>query len=100
MLTTPKVTIPTVTMNNGRVMPMLGFGTSRTAPDAAQLESAVKFALKVGYRHIDGAWIYFNDPVLTQGCKQAIAESLGTMTRDHLFLVSKIWNTQHSKEGK
>lgn len=95
----PKVKIPTIKMNNDLVMPMLGFGTSRTAPDAAQLGAAVKYAIKVGYRHIDGAWIYFNDPVLGKAAKQAIAESLGMITRDDLYIVCKIWNTMHSKEG-
>lgn len=95
----PKVNIPTITMNNGLVMPKLGFGTSRTAPDSAQLEAATKYAIKVGYRHIDGAWVYFNDIALGRAAKQAIAESMVTITRDHLYIVCKIWNTHHTKVG-
>lgn len=46
-----------VTLNNGIKMPQLGLGVYQ-ADDGAVVESAIKTALKVGYRSIDTAAIY------------------------------------------
>jgi len=45
--------IPTVTLNDGRQMPMLGFGTFSLQGDDATI--AVETALRTGYRMIDDA---------------------------------------------
>lgn len=47
-------TIPTVTLNNGVRMPLLGFGVFQIA-DLAECERAVTDALSVGYRLLDTA---------------------------------------------
>ena len=47
-----------VTLNNGKTMPVLGLGTWKSAP--GEVARAVEHALKVGYRHIDGAYLYAN----------------------------------------
>jgi 2,5-diketo-D-gluconate reductase A len=44
-------------------------------------------ALEIGYRHIDGAWIYGNE----EGVGEAISES--GIPRDELFVTTKLWNT-------
>jgi diketogulonate reductase-like aldo/keto reductase len=59
---------------------------------------AVKHALKVGYRHIDTAWLYGNEDVIGRAVKEAIAESNGTLKREDLFIVSKVWNTHHTRD--
>jgi 2,5-diketo-D-gluconate reductase A len=46
-------TIPTVTLNNGVEMPILGFGVYQIPPE--DTERAVSEALDVGYRHLDTA---------------------------------------------
>lgn len=43
-------------------MPLTGFGTWRL--NGAELEPAIKEAIKVGYRHFDGAAIYENEAEL------------------------------------
>lgn len=43
-------------------MPLTGFGTWRLREP--NLESAIKEAIKVGYRHFDGAAIYENESEL------------------------------------
>lgn len=43
-------------MNNGQSIPAVGLGTWQAKP--GEVKDAVKHALSVGYRHIDGALIY------------------------------------------
>ena len=59
-----------VTLANGVAMPWLGLGTWRSA-EGAEVESAVRTALEVGYRHIDTAAVYRNE----SGVGRAIRES-------------------------
>lgn len=47
------ISIPTVTLNNGVQMPILGFGVFQIPAD--QTEQAVTAALAAGYRHLDTA---------------------------------------------
>lgn len=73
----------TVTLNNGVVMPQIGYGVYQVSPD--ECERCVSDALKVGYRMIDTAQAYHNE----EGVGAAIKKS--GIARDELFLVSKVW---------
>ncbi len=53
------MTVPTLTLNDGRTIPQLGFGVFQIPP--ADTEAAVSRALEVGYRHIDTAQMYRNE---------------------------------------
>lgn len=77
-------TIPSKTLNNGVVMPQLGFGVFKVDPDGCA--AAVSEALRAGYRSLDTAAIYRNE----EGVGSAIAES--GLSRDELFVTSKLWN--------
>jgi diketogulonate reductase-like aldo/keto reductase len=46
----------TFTLNNGVKIPAIGLGTWKAPP--GEVEQAVEYALKAGYRHIDGAIAY------------------------------------------
>ncbi|MBK3495009.1 aldo/keto reductase [Viridibacillus sp. YIM B01967] len=81
--------LQTISLNNGLKMPVLGYGVFRVENGAA-LAEAVKTAIKKGYRSIDTAQIYGNEEMVGQGIKQAIAE--GLVTREELFITSKVWN--------
>jgi len=74
----------TTTLNNGVVMPMLGFGVYQMN-DAAQCEAAVADALRVGYRLIDTAASYGNE----EAVGRAIAAS--GIPREQLFVTTKLW---------
>lgn len=50
----------TLELNNGIELPALGFGVFQTPPDVTQ--AAVEEALRVGYRMIDTAASYLNEP--------------------------------------
>jgi len=81
------MTIPSVTLNDGNLIPQLGYGVFRVPP--ADTERAVSEALELGYRHIDTAAIYGNE----EGVGAAIAAS--GIARDELFITTKLWNDRH-----
>lgn len=83
-----KSAIPTVTLNNGVDMPMLGYGTYRTSP--SKTEHAVSEALRIGYRSIDTAQCYGNE----DGVGRAIASS--GLPRNEVFLTTKTWTNGYA----
>lgn len=81
------MTIPTLTMHDGRQIPQLGFGVFQVDP--AETAEVVGRALEVGYRHIDSAQMYGNE----QGVGEAIRAS--GLPRDDVFVTTKLNNTFH-----
>ena len=59
--------------------------------DAAKVSSAVNEALSCGYRHIDCAQYYGNEPEIGA----VLAPFLASNPRESLFVTSKVWNTNH-----
>lgn len=80
----------TVSLRNGVIMPMIGYGVYQVDP--AECERCVSDALKVGYRMIDTAQAYHNE----EGVGAAVAKS--GIPRNELFLVSKIWISNYGYE--
>ncbi|UII55817.1 aldo/keto reductase [Cytobacillus spongiae] len=78
-----------VTLNNGVEMPEVGYGVFRVE-EGTNLENAIVKAIEMGYRSIDTAAIYGNEKSVGKGIKQAIAA--GVVTREELFITSKVWN--------
>ncbi|MFG2981560.1 aldo/keto reductase [Streptomyces sp. NPDC048258] len=76
--------VPTVKLNNGTLMPQLGFGVWQV-PDA-EAEQTVSTALEAGYRSIDTAAVYGNEA----GTGKAVAAS--GVAREELFVTTKLWN--------
>jgi len=85
------MTIPTITLNDGKTIPQLGFGVFLVDPP--ETERIVTDALEAGYRHIDTAAIYGNE----EGVGRAIAKS--GIPRDELFITTKLWNAEQGKES-
>ncbi|KAK3711250.1 D-xylose reductase [Vermiconidia calcicola] len=81
---------PTIKLNNGKNMPLVGFGLWKVNNDQ------VYNAIKTGYRLFDGACDYGNEVEAGQGVKRAIDE--GLVKREDLFIVSKLWNSFHDKD--
>ena len=71
-------------LNNIQI-PMLGYGTYKTAADEEGLQM-IKDAIKAGYRHIDTAQGYKNEHLVGQ----AIRES--GIPRNQFFVTTKVWN--------
>lgn len=80
----------TVTLNNGVVMPQIGYGVYQVSP--AECERCVYDALRVGYRMIDTAQAYHNE----EGVGAAVKKS--GIARDELFLVSKVWISNYGSD--
>ena len=73
-------------LNNGVEIPRLGLGVYQAPPGESTLR-AVKYALDVGYRHIDTAWLYGNEGDVGK----AILES--SIEREEIFITTKVWNS-------
>ena len=76
-------TVPTVTLNNGVEMPILGFGVFQIPAD--QTEQAVLEAIATGFRSLDTARSYMNEEAFGQGIKAS------GVSRDELFITTKLW---------
>ncbi|MFG1794572.1 aldo/keto reductase [Nocardia sp. NPDC049149] len=78
--------IPSIVLNDGNVIPQLGFGVFLVPDDEAF--PVVTAALEAGYRSIDTAAIYGNE----EGTGRAIRES--GLPRDEVYVTSKVWNSE------
>ncbi|XP_052506548.1 dihydrodiol dehydrogenase 3 isoform X1 [Budorcas taxicolor] len=81
-----------VKLNDGHFIPVLGFGTYAPpeVPKSEALE-VTKFAIEVGFRHIDSAHLYQNEEQVGQAIRSKIAD--GTVKRKDVFYTSKLWST-------
>lgn len=84
----------TVTLNTDAQMPVMGLGTFLSA--AGTVYQAVRWAIKLGYKHIDCASVYGNEAEIGQALHDAFAE--GDAKREELFITSKLWNDSHKME--
>jgi len=77
-------TVPSITLDNGVEIPQLGLGVWQV--EDAIVADVVTTAFEAGYRHIDTAAAYRNEP----GVGRAIAAS--GLPRDELFITTKLQN--------
>lgn len=73
----------------------LGLGTWKSKP--GEVRAAVLHAIRLGYRHIDAAWVYKNQDEVGEGIKEAI--SSGLVTREELWVTTKLWNDFHGRDA-
>ena len=79
--------------NNDKV-DAIGLGTWKSEP--GEVYEAVREAIRIGYRHIDCAWIYQNEAEI--GTAFTDAFEAGDVKREELFVTSKLWNSFHAPE--
>ena len=84
----------TISMNNGRSIPALGFGT--LIPGLSDTLLATKTALEVGFRQFDCAERYRNEEAVGEAIQDALRE--GKVRREDLFIATKLWNNNHRPE--
>lgn len=69
-----------------------GFGSYKVE-DGKQAIEAIKYALTLGYRHIDTASFYDNEALIAQAIKES------GIPREEIFITSKIWNDEQGYES-
>jgi methylglyoxal/glyoxal reductase len=79
-------------LNNGVEIPYLGLGVYQSSPGEITLR-AVRYALKIGYRHIDTAELYGNE----MDVGRALRES--GIRRDDVFITTKVWNSHQGYDS-
>ncbi|MBY6350268.1 aldo/keto reductase [Rhodococcoides corynebacterioides] len=79
--------VPTVSLNDGRSIPQLGFGVFQIEPE--KTADAVRTAIEVGYRHLDTAQMYGNEAETGQGVRDSGVD------RDQVWITSKLNNGFH-----
>ena len=93
----------TVKLPDGTSLPALGLGTWRMGESAASRATevgAVRLALELGYRVFDTAEMY-GDGGAEEVVGRALVEAMrgGTITRDQLFVVSKVYPHHADRAG-
>ena len=84
--------MPTIKLNNGVDIPILGFGVFQIT-DQAECERSVIEAIQTGYTHIDTAASYQNEEAVGRGIRQS------GVAREKLFITTKLWIQSHGYEG-
>lgn len=83
-----------ITLSNGVKAPVLGIGTFMITPE--DTVNSVYSAIKMGYRLIDTANAYMNEEAVGMAVKKAIGE--GLVTREDLFISTKLWATLYGND--
>ena len=88
--------IPVSTLNDGYELPLIGLGTYKLA--GSDVEKIVRTAIELGYRHIDTASLYGNEVEVGKAIADAIAA--GDVTREELFVTTKLWNDDQHRAAE
>jgi len=73
-------------------MPLVGFGTFLSKP--GEVGPAVECALQTGYRHIDCAATYMNEPEIGVVFNKVFNDPASGIKREDVFITSKLWVTE------
>lgn len=84
-----------ITLSNGVKVPVLGIGTFMITPE--DTVNSVYSAIKIGYRLIDTANAYMNEESVGKAVKKAVDE--GIVTREELFISTKLWPTLYGNDA-
>ncbi|XP_045711504.1 aldo-keto reductase family 1 member D1 isoform X2 [Phyllostomus hastatus] len=88
-----------IPLSDGNSIPIIGLGTysdPRLTPKGI-CKTSVKAAIDVGYRHIDGAYVYQNEHEVGEAIREKIAE--GKVRREDIFYCGKLWCTALDPEN-
>lgn len=87
----------TFTLYNGLKMPSVGLGTWQQR-DAETVKRVVKQALAVGYRLIDTASAYRNEPAIGESLASVFEDKQSMLRREDVWITSKLSPKQHGFE--
>ncbi len=83
---------------SGAIIPPIGLGTfGSDSVGAQEVADAVRYAIGIGYRHIDCASVYGNEAEIGLALSDALAGRAGypAVKREELWITSKLWNDKH-----
>ncbi|PJF18838.1 hypothetical protein PSACC_01335 [Paramicrosporidium saccamoebae] len=87
----------TLQLSSNAAIPVVGLGTWTLQPPA--LQPVIERAIELGCRHIDCAAIYENEKYVGEYLQSIFKNNERfNVARNDLFIVSKLWNTKHSRE--
>jgi diketogulonate reductase-like aldo/keto reductase len=72
--------------------PLIGFGTWNLNISPENTTEAVSLAIQTGYRQIDCAAAYRNEKAVGAGIADGLKKA--NLTRDQIWVTSKLWNDQ------
>jgi diketogulonate reductase-like aldo/keto reductase len=78
------VAVETRALNDGNEIPLLGLGVWQV-PNGPECVNAVRWALELGYRHIDTAQAYGNEESVGQGLRES------GVPREEVFITTKFY---------
>jgi len=81
---------PKIKLNNGQLMPQVGLGVYKLAGESA--EPLLHKAFEVGYRRIDTAAFYGNEPQVGAAVRNS------GLPREEIFVTTKVWKDDHGYE--
>jgi diketogulonate reductase-like aldo/keto reductase len=84
--------VPTVPLRGGGAMPLLGLGTWQA--QGRRGYEAVRYALEIGYRHLDTATIYRNEAEVGQAVRDS------GVPREEVFITTKLPPRQAGAERR
>ena len=86
--------VPQRVLYTGAKMPAIGLGTfGSDHVSADEVAAAVIGGASVGYRHFDCAAVYHNEAQIGRSLRAVMA---GGLSREELWITSKLWNDKHS----
>ena len=95
MMASDNLRYTTLPLGNGSgAIPALGFGT--LIPDPVATRNATRAALETGFRALDTAERYGTEKEVGEAMKEVF--ETGKITREEVFVATKLWNTNHRPE--
>jgi alcohol dehydrogenase (NADP+) len=88
--------VPARILYTGARIPAIGlgtFGSDHCTP--GEIAQAVAGAISVGYRHLDCASVYGNEPQIGEALRQLFAKGI---RREDIWVTSKLWNDKHAED--
>jgi diketogulonate reductase-like aldo/keto reductase len=86
--------VPRFKLSSGATIPAIGLGTFGSDHySAAEVAAAVNQAVRLGYRLLDCAAVYGNEPEIGTVLQSLMSE--GVVKRNELWITSKVWNNRH-----
>lgn len=88
-----KGSIPTITLNNGMKMPLIGLGTYIGFPPKLELVNPLlkKAILEYGFRMLDCSKVYGTEEEIGKTLKEIFADPKSGIKREDIIIVDKLW---------